>query len=116
MGAQECSLLANLLFDERGEKLTPTHTRRGTGRFRYYVAKTSDEGRKRRFRVTAGEVEGVIISSLSEWLLDRHAVEAAYASAIPDAVATEAVLMIAARCAQDLVTQQPARVRELLLT
>jgi DNA invertase Pin-like site-specific DNA recombinase len=114
-GVQECSLLADLLFDERGEKLTPSHTSRGPRRFRYYVAKAPDEGRKRRFRVPAGEIERVVISSLSDWLLDRHAVEAAYASAIPDAVAIEAVLMTAARCAQDLVQRQPAGVRELLL-
>jgi site-specific DNA recombinase len=114
-GAQECSLLAGLLFDERGKPLIPSHTSRGAPRFRYYVAKTPDEGRKRRFRVPAGEMERVVISSVSEWLLDRHAVEAAYASGIPDAVAIKAVLMTAARCAQDLVQQKPARVRELLL-
>lgn len=114
-GAQECSLLADLLFDKRGEKLTPSHTSRGTRRFRYYVAKTPDEGRKRRFRLPAGEIERVVISSVSEWLLDRYAVEAAYASGTPDAVAIEALLMTAARCAQDLTQHQPARMRELLL-
>jgi site-specific DNA recombinase len=113
-GAQENSLLAELLFDERGEKLTPTHTKKAARRFRYYVANTPAEGRKRRFRVPAGEIERVVISSLSEWLLDRHAVEAAYVSATPDAVAIDAVLMTAERCAQDLAHQEPSAVRELL--
>lgn len=114
-GAQECSLLAGLLFDERGERLTPSHTSRGARRFRYYVAKKPAAEGRRQFRVPAGEIERLVLSRTAEWLRDTHAVEDAYASATPDAVTIEAALMAAERCARELTQGDPATARELLL-
>ena len=113
--AQEVSLLAGLLNDGRGEKLTPSHTSRGPRRFRYYVGKKHGADQKRQFRVPAGEIERVVISRIAEWLNDRHAVEGAFAPHAIDAITIDAVLMTAAQCARELSDSKPSRCRELLV-
>ena len=40
------SPLAGKLFDERGERLSPSHTRKGTRRYRYYISHGYVTGRK----------------------------------------------------------------------
>ena len=63
-GAKEASLLAGLLFDDRGGRLTPSHATKGKRRYRYYVtpsdgdAPTSPEHRA--CRIPAHEFEDVV--------------------------------------------------------
>ena len=63
-GAKEASLLAGLLFDDRGGRLTPSHATKGKRRYRYYVtpsdgdAPTSLEHRAR--RIPAHEIEDLV--------------------------------------------------------
>ncbi len=63
--AREPSLLAGLIFDDDGERMTPTHANKKGRRYRYYVShslikrgrpKASDAAR----RVPAGDVERVV--------------------------------------------------------
>ena len=108
-------MLTGLLFDEVGERLTPSHSSRGPRRYRYYVGPKPAIGAKRQLRVPAAEIERLVISRVSEWLLDRHAVEGSFVEHAPDAVVIEAVLMVASTCAAQLSQRSPANVRELLL-
>jgi site-specific DNA recombinase len=69
------SLLAGLVYDEQGDRLSPTHTRRGTRRYRYYVSQAligkdrsnSPQG----LRVPANELEQAVLQGLDGLLRDE---------------------------------------------
>ena len=70
--AAEPSLLAGLLVDARGERLTPSHAVKKGRRYRYYVsaALITDAGtdRARGWRLAAREIEEAVIRILSDAL------------------------------------------------
>jgi site-specific DNA recombinase len=77
--AAEPSLLAGLMHDDAGERMTPTHANKKGTRYRYYVSqslvtrdrgKGSDAGR----RVPAGDVEGLVEDRTLAFLRDAPAV------------------------------------------
>ena len=81
LDAKDPSLLAGLLYDDQGNRLTPTHANKQGKRYRYYALQPSDgqiraRGRPlesaRRWRIAAAEIEGVIIERLCALLDDRH--------------------------------------------
>jgi hypothetical protein len=72
------SLLAGMLFDSDGNRMTPTHaTKKGT-RYRYYVSRvliTDDEtDGSAGLRVPAGEIEQAVTSRMRQWLVDPGSV------------------------------------------
>src|ERR1700719_1480750 len=69
--AAEPSLLAGLLVDARGERLTPSHAVKKGRRYRYYVsgALITDAGTDREgWRLAAGEIEEAVIRILADAL------------------------------------------------
>src|SRR5207302_1245227 len=70
--APEPSLLAGLLFDARGERLTPSHAVKKGRRYRYYVsaALITDAGtdRAQGWRLAAREIEEAVIRILADAL------------------------------------------------
>ena len=76
--AKQPSLLAGLIFDESGERLTPSHAVKKGTRYRYYVsrslivgtAKDKSTGR----RIPASNLETLIITKLRSFLADGGAV------------------------------------------
>ena len=72
---QESSLLAGLLFDEAGNRLTATHTAKGGRRYRYYVNASlgrpdSQLSKEARLRISAPEIEAAVIEQLAAFLRD----------------------------------------------
>jgi len=68
------SLLMGLLFDEHGNKLTPSHTTKGKRRYRYYILQYPSNGSsvdQPAFRVPAQELERTVIASLAGLLNDK---------------------------------------------
>ena len=71
------SPLAGLVFDSSGERLTPTHSRRASLRYRYYVSQTLVIGRPRsdvaskRWRIPAIELENAVLAALVAFLDDQ---------------------------------------------
>jgi site-specific DNA recombinase len=68
------SLLAGMLFDGNGNRMTPTHaTKKGT-RYRYYVSRpliASDQSdRSAGLRIPAGEIEQAVTSGMRLWKRD----------------------------------------------
>jgi DNA invertase Pin-like site-specific DNA recombinase len=57
VGAKQSSLLAGLLFDSAGHRLTPVHTQRRGRRYRYYVSNASTP----RLRLPAHELERLVL-------------------------------------------------------
>jgi len=105
--AEQPSLLAGLVYDEAGERMTPSHANKKGTRYRYYVSKSLiTEGRRhapRGRRVPAGDLEALVEDGLREFL----AREAEVFSAIePRIVDVNECADIAARAA-DLADRWP---------
>lgn len=76
------SLLAGLLVDERGERLSPSHAVKQGRRYRYYVSRhLIVEGRKpdRGWRIPAADLENLVLGRIRSWLSDPAAVSEAVA-------------------------------------
>ena len=72
--ASHPSLLTGMMFDETGERLTPTYAVKKGTRYRYYVStslitgagRTRSSGR----RIPAGNLEGLVIKRIRTFLAD----------------------------------------------
>lgn len=65
------SLLAGFVFDANGCHLTPTHSKKGKRRYRYYVSNELHQGAAEDvdgFRIPAQELEGAVIQGLKSFL------------------------------------------------
>ncbi|HVV79078.1 MAG TPA: recombinase family protein [Pseudolabrys sp.] len=69
--AQEPSLLTGLLFDEHGERLTPTWTSKKGKRYRYYVSAALVAGtNETKQRIPAGNLEDVVVEKIRRFFSD----------------------------------------------
>jgi len=67
------SPLLGKLFDEKGERLSPSHTRKRGRRYRYYISRRFVTGRKenlqgRGWRLPAGQLEKFIAQAIRDYL------------------------------------------------
>jgi site-specific DNA recombinase len=71
---RQLSLLAGLLFDGDGNRMTPSHAVKNGVRYRYYVSRpliTKDQTEPSvGLRIPAGELEQVVASRMRQWLVD----------------------------------------------
>ena len=116
--ARDPSLLAGLLFDDRGHRLTPIHTIRRGKRYRYYVSQavlqnqTAQQGRV--CRIPALEIEQHVTRRMETWLAAGR--ELLDQLALPsDDTAARTALLAGAKAWRDLGTREPAQVRAFLL-
>jgi site-specific DNA recombinase len=112
------SLLTGLVFDQNGERLTPTHAVKKGTRYRYYVSTSlvtgaqgsRDNGR----RIPAGNLEGLVIERLRSFLTDQ--------GELLDAVRTETVQGVSKliergrQIADSLQSAQTTTVKTMLMT
>lgn len=102
--AKEPSLLAGLLFDGRGSRMTPSHAVKNGKRYRYYLSNhlIADARRGREtdpgegIRVPAQEIEGHVVSAIAMFLADPQKV---IAELCPDNGAPAAVSVVLRRAA-----------------
>jgi site-specific DNA recombinase len=82
------SLLAGMLFDGDGTRMTPSHAVKKGTRYRYYVSRsliTKDRtGDSAGLRVPAAEIEQLVTSRVRQWLLDRGSIYKATSARFPD--------------------------------
>src|SRR5450631_4114792 len=73
----EPSPLAGKLFDEQGQRLTPSHAVKSARRYRYYVSHKLIEGKAdpahRGWRLPAAEIEGIVAAGARQLLDDQTA-------------------------------------------
>jgi len=72
------SLLAGILFDGDGNRMTPTHANKKGRRYRYYVSRPliarDQTERSAGLRIQAREIEQGVTSRLRQWLVDPGSV------------------------------------------
>ena len=119
--AAEPSLLAGLLVDARGERLTPSHAVKKGRRYRYYVsaALITDAGtdRAQGWRLAAREIEEAVIRILADALTSPASLVERFGAAGMPSDQIRRLLGRAARIAaalDDLPRQQAKLVRELV--
>ena len=105
----EASPLAGKLFDESGERLTPTHAVKNGRRYRYYVSRRLVTGtgdpQRRGWRLPAREIEHAVAAAASEILKDRSALVAAMREADVPPAAIPPALVTADRMARNLPSE-----------
>jgi len=111
------SLLTGLLFDAKGDRLTPTYaTKKGT-RYRYYVSTGLVTGTKTNYsngaRLPAGNLEGIVIDRLRAFLNDP----AALLDALADECGSGRTELIerSHQVAEELRAQAPTVIKALLM-
>ena len=84
--ARNPSLLAGLLFDSDGHRMTPSHANKNGARYRYYVSRplisTGRTGAPRALRIPAGDIEQLVGSRLGQFFSEP--------ARVAEALATEA--------------------------
>jgi site-specific DNA recombinase len=72
------SLLAGMLFDDDGNRMTPSYAVKKGTRYRYYVSHrliTKDQTKMSDgLRIPAGEIEHLVTSRVRQWLLDSGSI------------------------------------------
>jgi len=104
------SPLAGLLFDAKGTRFTPTHTRKGTQRYRYYVDPALTTGmtpaKAHLPRIPALEIEHGVRKGLAQFLNDPKALLAALGKDVKGSLA-ERALKQARALAEDILDATP---------
>jgi site-specific DNA recombinase len=108
--AKEPSLLLGLVYDETGNRLTPSHTVKDGKRYRYYVSASGQVPKK---RVPAKDLEQLFTSRIASFLMAEHAVldELANQASV---VELQALLRNARAWANTFVKSTPAEQRSFV--
>ena len=117
--AKHPSLLAGMVFDQTGERLTPSHAVKKGTRYRYYVSAslvtgTVKDGCNGR-RIPAGNLENLVITRLKTFLADRGALLDVIQDHCPDAVEQTRLISRARHIADELGTLAPDQTRAILI-
>jgi DNA invertase Pin-like site-specific DNA recombinase len=94
------SLLAGLLYDGQGHRMTPSHAVKNGMRYRYYVSQPligkTREASPEGLRIAAAEIEGLVLSGIGELIADPGRLAEAVASYIDTAGEQQRMLQRAA--------------------
>ena len=113
------SLLTGMVFDETGERLTPTHAVKKGTRYRYYVSTSlvTGAGRNRSSgrRIPAGNLEGLVINRLRTFLADPGAILDAVDSESHSGSGSSQLIERGRQIAEELGGQAPDEVKAMLM-
>jgi hypothetical protein len=67
---KQVSLLTGMLFDARGERMSPTHATKNNTRYRYYISRSLLAGTVKQSgqRIPAASLEALVIGRVHNWL------------------------------------------------
>jgi hypothetical protein len=114
------SLLAGLVFDDSGERLTPTHAVKKGTRYRYYVSRSlitgiaKDDSQRR--RIPAGNLENLVIGRLLAFLADEGALLSAISDAEGNIAEQKRLIARGRQISVEFPTLTPDEIRFILLT
>jgi hypothetical protein len=108
-----------MAFDEKGERLTPSHAVKKGTRYRYYVSTSLITGaakdRSKGRRIPAANLETLVITRLRTLLADRGGILDAIQNEYPGAAAQNRLIRRGRQIAEELGTLAPDQVRGTLM-
>ena len=116
IGAKAPSLLAGLIFDSDGNRMTPTHANKRGRRYRYYISASHLDRRKARsnaLRVPASEIDALVLDRLQALLASRQETSDVLASLDLQARELDQALERALALAKEWPTLPPDQLRAL---
>jgi DNA invertase Pin-like site-specific DNA recombinase len=111
------SLLLGLVYDQSGQRYTPSHTVKNAKRYRYYVAAARRQSHPQavpRVRIPAADLESVVVQRLLRWLGDKLALLDALSTAQDEAALLQALIAAASAQCHAWPTLAPDQLRALL--
>jgi site-specific DNA recombinase len=82
-------MLAGLLFDAQGERMSPSHANKRGTRYRYYVSRSLIDGTAKTSiggqRIPAVALEALTLRNVRQWLADSSKIHQLLGSEVPDA-------------------------------
>jgi site-specific DNA recombinase len=117
--AKNPSVLAGLLVDEDGERLTPTYPVKKGARYRYYVSTALITGRKDRpsgRRIPAGNLEELVINRLCIFFADPGAVLDAVDDETDGGSGQSQLIERGRQVAEELESGAPNEIKATLMT
>jgi site-specific DNA recombinase len=118
VGAEAPSLLAGLVFDSDGNRMTPTHATKRGKRYRYYVSASllaSDRPQAHgEMRVPAGDIEGLVLDRLRAFFSLRSDIGDALAPLVLDALSLDASLRTASALSERWLAAPSSELRSLV--
>jgi DNA invertase Pin-like site-specific DNA recombinase len=112
----QVALLTGLVWDAESRRLSPTHSKKGAARYRYYATKPDRSDQRPPTRVAAAELEKVVRDRLADLLNDRGAIQGMVAPWAPDAVSLEAILFTAKQLVSRLTEERRTDARDIIRT
>ncbi len=118
--AKHPSLLVGIMFDENGERLTPTHAVKKGTRYRYYVSTSLITGkikdRSTGRRIPAANLESLVITRLRTFLADQGAILDAIRHNRADGAGQKRLIGRARQISEELTTQAPDETRAMFMS
>src|ERR1700758_2769976 len=116
--AHQPSLLAGMLFDVVGNRMTPSYAVKTGMRYRYYVSRpliTQDQRESSTaLRIPAGEIEHLVTSRVRQWLLDPGGIY--HSTPLPDPSAQRRLIARAVEIGKSWTELPGTRQRAFLTT
>jgi hypothetical protein len=118
VGAEAPSLLAGLIVDADGNRMTPTHATNKAKRHRYYISApllADDRSQAQKgMRLPAGDLEGLVLERLRAFFSSRIDVSDAIAPLDLDARALDAALRNAFGLSERWLAAPPVEMKSLV--
>src|SRR5712672_1453411 len=112
------SPLAGMLFDDDGNRMTPSHAVKKGTRYRYYVSRSligkDQADGSAGLRIPAGEIEQLVASRVRRWLLDPGSIYTATSKYLPEPSTQQRLAVQAAEIGKRWSELPPARTRPVL--
>ena len=114
------SLLAGIVFDNAGERLSPSHSNKGGIRYRYYISQSyvrsrpRNDDKNKRWRIPGSELEHTVLRAVRLTLKDQSGLSAILALGRLPPRAAEAALKAAATLSDALTLNDPVELRARL--
>ena len=119
VGAEAPSLLAGLIVDADGSRMTPTHATKKAKRYRYYVSASLLAGdhpqAQKGMRVPAGDIEALVLDRLRAFFSSRTDIGDALTPLDLEARAFDAALRNAFTLSKRWLAMPPVEMKSLIL-
>jgi len=119
VGAEAPSLLAGLIVDAGGSRMTPAHATKKAKRYRYYVSASLLAGdhpqAQKGMRVPAGDIEALVLDRLRAFFSSRTDIGDALAPLDLEARAFDAALRSAFTLSKRWLAMPPVEMKSLVL-